>query len=280
MSRPPNKWFGVAINNYPNAPLRGCVADRQTVMKDFGSRFNYVGWDWRSAINATATKQRIIEGLKWLGTGSKDQTRVFTASGHGTPQTKAGKLQTVFCPVNFDWSEENSLFAHEILEIIGNYPSGGRLLIVWDSCYSEWDSDDGMRSINSLVTPRLVTARAYPMADQPDMSELNTQQVVHEDTLAKAIESGAVPCCYLPACLTKGIASPQGETAADVTIGGASFGAHTNKLSKIWNAVPFVTSFQNVADQQRAELAAEQYQQHCYAQGSQKSLTLAEMFGK
>ncbi len=275
-----NKWFGVGINSYPSAPLQGCLSDYATIKSDFSGRFNSVGWDFRYALNATATKRNLIEGFKWLGTGPKDILRAITMSGHGTPQTKDGKLQTVFCPVDFNWSEQNSLFAHEMLEIIGNYPKG-RLLIIWDSCYSEFDADDGVRSISPLggFGIREVMARAYPISDQPDKAEENDKQTVKEDPFARAIESGAIECCYLPACLTKGIHSASGETAADVRMGGKAFGAHTNKISKVWNSAPFTTTLDGIANIQRAELDAEKYSQHCYAQGTQKNMSLSEMFG-
>lgn len=277
---PPNKWFGTAINDYPGAPLKGCVADRQTIKGDLGGRFNAVGWEWRSAINATAKKQQILDGLKWLGTGPAGITRVISKSGHGTPQIRNGTLQTVFCAVNFDWTEKGSVFAHEVLEIIGNYPKG-KLLIVWDSCYSEWDSDDGMKGLlgNFTESMREVSPRSYPISGQPDIQELHQKALIQEDPLSKAIESGAIECCYIPACLTKGAHSKDGETAADVRVGSQAYGAHTHQLSKVWNEVALTTTLEKVVSQQRTELEVDGYNQHSFAQGVQKNLTLKEMFG-
>ncbi len=283
---PPSRWLGVAINDYPGAPLQGCLADRLTMKTDFSGIFNRSGWQWRSAINATATKKNILEGLKWLGAGAvKGQPLAATFSGHGTPQMKNGVLQTVFCPVDFDWSEEHSLFAHEVLEVIGNYPPGVNLLIVWDSCYSEWDADDGMRGFSNGLeadgTHRIVQPRLYPLANQPDVYEEHVKAVRAADPLADAIRSGAVPCCYIPACLTKGLHSKDGETAADVRTNGQAYGAHTHYLSEIWNKeakASLKTVLEPVVNEQRALLDGLQYQQHSFAQGSQKGMTLEEMF--
>lgn len=280
MAKPPNRWLGVAINDYPGAQLQGCVADRQTIMGDLTGRFNSVGWNWLSCINAKGTKARILDGLKQLGNGAiSGQTLVASFSGHGTPQERQanpGVLQTVFCPVDFDWSEEHSLFAHEVLEVIGNYPSGINLLIIWDSCYSEWDGDDGFRNISPLVFRQ---PRRYPLFSQPDVVEEHKVAVTKIDPLIEAVRSGVIPCCYIPACLTKGLHSTDGETAADVRDGGNAYGAHTHYLSQVWNKMPLETALEEVVNQQRSLLDSLGYQQHSYAEGSQKGMTLKEMFG-
>ncbi len=282
MAKPPGRWFGVGKNTYPGAPLAGCLEDVSTIERDLQNKFNAVGWATLKALNLTAKKKNIIEGLKWLGYGAvSGQPLVYSDSGHGTPQMKNGRLQTVSCPIDFDWSEEHSLFAHEVLEVIGNYPLGVHLLIIWDSCYSEWDADDGMRALGGVLSnPTLITPRLYPLDTQPDIVELHRAAPGPvEDPLADAIKSGAIQCCYIPACLTRGANSAQGETAADVRQGGKAFGAHTHYLSEMWNKLPLTTTLESVVNEQRALLDSLDYQQHSYAAGAQKVMTLKDFFG-
>ena len=78
----------VGINDYPSAPLQGCVSDI-TAVRDM--LVNDCGWDNANIhfiTDSSATPQRIIQELRWLASvaDSGSQT-VFSFSGHGSPHT-------------------------------------------------------------------------------------------------------------------------------------------------------------------------------------------------
>lgn len=274
------KFFGVGINNYPGAPLSGCVNDeRGNEAKIASPRYNNRdGWQGRRKLNATATKRAIIEGLKFTCQGARSRDNLaLTLSGHGTEQVSQGKLQHAFCAVDFCFDEEHTLWAREVAEILGNLPSGVRTLIMWDSCHSEWTKND--RNPMGLLangTRRGISPRSYPLDNQPDIRDENEVARFNGNDggnpLMRAIENGTIPCCYIAGC---GAA----QTSADVQDSTGAYGAATHYFWQAADSVPMTTPMIEVVKKANELLRADQFEQVMQCEGAQAGMSLAEIFG-
>lgn len=132
----------VAINDYPNAPLRGCVNDAT----DWQAYLKTKGWtddQFMVLLNEKATRAEIIKGLKWLTSNSAaGDNRVFVFSGHGieysgsTANVQFYGVNQAICPFDFEWREDRMLLDTDLIGFFRAFAKGVDFLWVSDSCHS------------------------------------------------------------------------------------------------------------------------------------------------
>ena len=133
----------VGINKYQGAPLRGCVND-VTIMRDilvqkYGVPANQI----RLLLDERATKEGILERLKWLAT-CEEQNKLFYYSGHGAqyPNQPYDKtdwepdgMDEILCPVDFNWQDK--FITDDVIDaILDTMPGGHHMSMIFDCCHS------------------------------------------------------------------------------------------------------------------------------------------------
>ena len=213
----------VGVNNYPNAPLRGCVNDVTNMANFLVDNGYFQSSQIRILTDERATTQNILERLDWLVTGLKAGDKVyFHYSGHGclfAGRSKSGAVEgitNVFCPVDFDWSEDRMITDIQLVDIFEHIPSGVIFNWVSDSCHSA-----GLSS----VTDRKVTfynhPRSYPVPVDifwrlKSAKELNLYQ-------SREFINGVLDIGFLSGC-------KKDQTSADAFINNSYNGAFTYYL--------------------------------------------------
>jgi hypothetical protein len=88
--------------------------------------------------DAQATKQAIVDGLKWLMDAAGAGNRLlFHYSGHGTQlPIDARTVVDSICPVDFDFTPKHAVTAKDFASIFSAIPLGTQFNWLSDSCYS------------------------------------------------------------------------------------------------------------------------------------------------
>ncbi len=137
------KAFLVGINKYSGSPLRGCVNDVVTIFQVLTSKFGFKTEDIKVVADYEATKENIVNGLKWLTTGVQSgDTIVFHYSGHGsqvmvddwTSSNETDGRDEILCPVDLNWSDP--LRDHEVGAFFKRVPKDCITLAILDCCHS------------------------------------------------------------------------------------------------------------------------------------------------
>lgn len=142
----------VGINQYPNAPLKGCVNDALMMGHVLTDHFGFLpGAEMRLVVDDRATKKGILDRLEWLVEGARPgDVLVFHYSGHGAqvPDRSGDEIDALdecLCPVDFDW--DDPLLDDQLGEIINSVPEGANLTMLLDCCHS----GTGTRAIGTNV---------------------------------------------------------------------------------------------------------------------------------
>jgi hypothetical protein len=130
------------INQYPTAPLSGCVKDAQ----DWHATLTSLGFDAGQGPIAElqSTRARMLSELSALMAGSRSgDTLVFQYSGHGTQVDDLNGdedggdspgLDEAICPIDFD--DGHFLIDDDIAAQIALLPQGVQLTFLLDCCHS------------------------------------------------------------------------------------------------------------------------------------------------
>lgn len=147
----------VGINDYPSAPLSGCVAD----VEAWNSTLSAAGFAVTRLLNGRATRAAIIDSLeKMIGSSRRGDVLVFQFSGHGTqvPDLDGDEargdspgLDEAICP--FDFASGALLIDDDIGRIFSRLPDGVNLTCFMDCCHSGTISRFAM-GINAAAKPR------------------------------------------------------------------------------------------------------------------------------
>lgn len=130
----------VGINDYPERPLAGCVADSRMwgqVLESLGFRVTYLS-------DQDATRNAMVAALEELvGATGPGDVAVFQYSGHGSQVADEDGDETdafdeVFVPV--DYHTGALLLDDDLAEVLGQLPSGGLLTLMMDCCHSGTNS--------------------------------------------------------------------------------------------------------------------------------------------
>lgn len=168
---PIKKALLVGINIYKpelGADLRGCVNDVETMRKLLVDNFKFLPENVRVLVDARATKQGILDRLKWLLDGAKEGDElVFHYSGHGSQvRDRNGdelddQLDEILCPHDLDW--EDPLTDDCLAELFKQLPKGVYLTMICDACHSgSMDRDvTVLKSAKSILPPFDIRSRSY-----------------------------------------------------------------------------------------------------------------------
>jgi len=127
----------VGINDYPTAPLQGCIADARL----WAAQLQAIGFsEVRMLTDAQASRRGIVSELESLiGTSRAGDVIVFQASGHGTTVPDLdGDEETAtdqaFCP--YDFASGALLIDDDVAQLFSRIPDGVLLTCFFDFCHS------------------------------------------------------------------------------------------------------------------------------------------------
>ena len=157
----------VGIDDYPQAPLRGCVNDAYNVG---GHLISYLGWratELRYLLDSKATKQAIVSEIKSFAKKAQPgDTVILWFSGHGTQLPALNKqgeidgLDEVYCCHGFDWDKADAtgLRDDEFARLVHRFRKGVQLFVGFDCCHS------------GDMERNLVVPRTFPLS--PEYADL------------------------------------------------------------------------------------------------------------
>lgn len=213
-----DKALLVGINEYPGAPLAGCLNDVVDMAHFITELCGFDPLNVRMLTDLRATTSEILKRLDWLVDNLHPGDRIlFQYSGHGaqmasrSPAGEVDGLDEVICPVDFDWTNEHAIRDDQFHEIFDRIPAGVQAIWVSDSCHS----GDLVRDPGGLGGRR--ARRLVPPTDLGWRIEA-AQKV---GMTAKGIGVHALPNIVL----ISGCKSDQ--TSADASFGGRANGALT-----------------------------------------------------
>ena len=218
----------VGVNKYsiPGSDLNGCVNDvtniRDILLKYFAFDVN----DIRVVVDERATKENIINRLRWLVADAKAGDRLlFHFSGHGSQiRDRNGdelkdQLDEILCPHDMDW-DGTYIVDDDLGEFFGKLPKGINLEVLLDCCHSGTGTREacGIESLPHELSfkPRFLTPPADILARVDD-----------DDLQVRNLAKGGNPLNHV---LFSGCKDNQ--TSADAYIKGSYNGAFTYYFSK------------------------------------------------
>lgn len=131
----------VGINEYAEAPLRGCINDVEQMRELLQRYYGFAAADMRLLLDDAATGAAIKAGLEWLAEGGDDAdaVRVFHYSGHGSyvadrdGDEPDGRDE---CLVPYDYRTDGMLTDDLLKTYYDRFPPAGNLTLVMDCCHS------------------------------------------------------------------------------------------------------------------------------------------------
>ena len=163
----------VGINIYKpelDANLHGCVNDVETMRKLLVDNFEFKPENIRVLVDERATKQGILDRLKWLLDGAKaGDELVFHYSGHGSQvRDRNGdelddQLDEILCPHDLDW--DDPLTDDYLADLFKQLPEGVHLTMICDACHSGSISKSMSQiysnTSKSILAPFDIRSRSY-----------------------------------------------------------------------------------------------------------------------
>jgi metacaspase-1 len=255
----------VGINAYPSAPLNGCLNDIEDMANFLTTKQGFAMDDIRMLADARATKNNIIERLRWLLTGlSKGDKVMFHYSGHGVQlptrnlQGEVDGLDEAICPYDFDWNDEHTIRDKEFAQIFSSIPEGVDFVWISDSCHSG-DLEKNMPRPNVLKKT----------IQLPVDIQWRLKTAIHKKISAVGLQKTA---STLNLALISGCKSDQ--TSADANFNNRYNGALTYFLLKQLNSEPDADLTEIVKDL-NAALKKEGYDQEPQLEGNKRIMKKA-----
>jgi hypothetical protein len=207
----------VGINDYPSAPLSGCVNDADDVVSCILALGASLG-NIRKIYNEDATKASIRDALRDMIACAQDGDHLlFHYSGHGSqvvtqdPGEPDG-FDECLCPYDFKFADPSTAFRDdELANLLSSVPRLVAMTVVLDSCHS----GDFRPVLDSLVP---IARRAFPMP-QNILSKLNEAKQSGRPPRAKR-RAASLNTLVVSACASN-------ETAADTVFDSRPNGAFT-----------------------------------------------------
>lgn len=251
----------VGINDYPGADrLNGCVNDVHT-FTDVLTRLNGRLTNNRTLLNREATRDKIRAGFRWLQWKQKDKpVWIVQYSGHGTMVRDVSGdepygVDGALCPV--DYKRSGLLLDDEIGAVTDALPEGGKLVLLFDSCFAGQAQRSVTRVVNGWM--KRDVARFVRVKDTPSNTTLTNYdpaRLVDENSERSVLVGTSQP--YV--------------TAADAWIGGAWRGAGTHALMLAWSDLGLGASYFQVQAAANEWLAANGYVQRIVLGGREDNL--------
>ena len=187
----------IGINDYPNAPLQGCVNDATQWALYFSEtrRFDRVN----TIIGRDATRARVTAAIRaMLEVSVAGDEIAIQYSGHGTrvpDQSGDEKDQLDEAWVLYDgvWLDD------EIADLLKDLPSGVKMVVVSDSCHSGTVSRAEAAKTGRRM--KCIACALAPRGGSPDRVRRMFSQVVKEDrrdesAMNHLLLAGAAPTEY------------------------------------------------------------------------------------
>jgi len=134
------KAFLVGINDYREAPLRGCVNDVLEMKDVLLEHYGFKTENLRVLTDEEATTPALVNGLNWLAEGGAEPAvRVFHYAGHGhfVPDHSGDEPDGADeALVPYDCSKKGFLIDDHLKELYARFPKNGNLTIIMDCCHS------------------------------------------------------------------------------------------------------------------------------------------------
>jgi len=229
--KPIKKALLVGINKYKpelGADLQGCVNDVETMHSILTNKYGFMPENIRTIVDERATRQGILDRLKWLLDGAKaGDELVFHYSGHGSQvRDRDGdeledQLDEILCPHDLDW--DNPLTDDILAAMFKQLPKGVYLTMICDACHSGTMS----RSINPMRQARNILP---PF----DIRSRSLGQILPKNKMGKKQTEGPQNHVLLSGC-------KDSQTSADAYIDGKRQGAFTWSLATAIRENPELT---------------------------------------
>jgi hypothetical protein len=226
----------VGINKYSmeGCDLQGCVNDVTNMRDVLLKHFRFTVGDIRVIVDERATKEAIIERLRWLVKSARKGDRLlFHYSGHGSQiRDRDGDelkdhLDELLCPHDMDW-EGTYITDDTLREIFADLPKEINLEVVLDCCHS----GTGTRQVLAMeglprdlsFTPRFLEPPVDILCRLED--DLPVRRIVRPSNPLRGAATEMAPGHVLfSGCRAN-------QTSADAMIGGHYNGAFTYYLCK------------------------------------------------
>ena len=130
----------VGINDYQDAPLRGCVNDVTNMKQLLLDTFGFKPENLKIILNHQATGQVITQGLAWLADDlEQDSVRIFHFAGHGhfVPDDSGDEpdgSDEALVPV--DYVENGFIIDDKLKTLYDKFPDDCNLTLIMDCCHS------------------------------------------------------------------------------------------------------------------------------------------------
>ncbi len=141
----------IGINDYPDAPLRGCVNDVLQMKETLLDLFEFAPENIRVILDRDATKKGIVQGLDWLAQGGNEPAvRLFHYAGHGhfVPDKNGDEPDGADeALVPYDYARSGNLIDDHLKELYDRFPATGNLTLIMDCCHSGTNQRDAEHDI-------------------------------------------------------------------------------------------------------------------------------------
>lgn len=221
------RYLGIGINNYVNAPLRGCVPDIDAATKFFYDR----GVPYRHMRTLTdqntarATRLGIWRRLEWVCGGAKPGDQIIVHySGHGAqiPERNNGevdRLTEVLCPVDFGFDNRDTWIRdRDFVDVFSKIPPTVDCTVILDSCFAGGMVDIATPLADARNTPfEEARTRAYPIEDNLDIRiRLESAREKHVPKWSFLNRAAMPNVCFILGC-------QEDQTSADAYFAGYGF---------------------------------------------------------
>ena len=201
----------IGINDYPTAPLHGCVADAGEWARTLGK----LGFpSVRQLHNGQATREAIVAELKTLVHQAKPgDVVVFQYAGHGTQLPDAGGDEDddgqdeAMCPVDFD--DGNFVIDDDLKEIFAELAPGVNFTCFFDCCHSGTITRLAVRRSGQEVGVRgkpVLARYVRPTAGQVQKHLANRKRMPARAVSRRSVGDGDMREVVLSACRPEQVA--------------------------------------------------------------------------
>ena len=240
----------IGINDYKGTgmDLSGCVNDAN----DWGKALDARGFTVEALKDKQATRKGIVDGIKaTLDQAKAGDSIVIQYSGHGSfvedeNGDEADGTDECICPQ--DIRDAGEITDDELFDLYGKRPSGSRLVVISDSCFSGTVSKVAKPADNKLCN----AAKFLPP------QEFLSKRRFAKLGLRRARRAASPPGRYAGLLLS---ASQDTETAADAYIAGKYHGAFTYFALEALKSLPAGASYREWLARIRKALPSRQYSQ-------------------
>lgn len=220
-----NKALLIGMNQYPNAPLRGCVNDINNLVNYLETNKYYCNTQIRTLFDNDANTANIFDSIRWLTDVNPGDKILFHPSGHGAVVPhRDGSIHECLCPIDFDWSPDRMIIDEQFIKLFSVIPDG--VIFTWsaDSCHSGGlDRGIPMKPHNPVITPR-----RYPGARAKVENMKLGGAKIHT---IRSMVGNTLNCGFISACTAA-------QTAADTEINGIPCGAFTYHFIQALTGAP------------------------------------------